>query len=392
MKTALSFVLFALIVSSCDDIVLSEKIVNQQKIDIKIYYENARSTRVSDGLLLSFQKSYTNGDSTKCEVYAKTEQIVAKIDLNGNKIWERVNTTNQYLPNSLWEDAAGFLWYFNGGSTLTKFDKLLNIVSEIKLDFSQFVKTGNSYVNRVVMAKSGKIIGLGSTYLGKNNYTPFICEIGELGVEKFQEISKNDYTDVTRVAFSELSNGTWFVVQYTPDYTKMTTNLTLSYYDKAYQPIKSGQVTLKTTSLYDDNFVFRQNKLFLIVSEDNQKKIVSYDADFKRSEAKLVDGNVYTSFVFVPSTAALFVYDFNKTIYKINEQTLDNQKYASLNTPLVPPVSAIDSAGVAAFVGIESQYVAKSKIVFSKTNPTNKLTKQLYESDYSRKCNEYLPK
>ncbi len=389
MKTVLSFVLFTLIVSSCDDIVLDEKIVNQQKIDIKIYYENARATRVSDGLLLSFQKSYTNGDTAKCEVFAKQEQIVAKIDLNGNKIWERVNTANRYLPSSLLEDKDGFLWEFNGNSTINKFDKMLNIMSEINLNFDQFVKTGNSYVNSVVMRKSGKIVGLGRTRLDKDNYKLFFCEIGERGVEKLQEIGNNGYTDATRVAFSELSNGNWFVVQYTPDYTKMTTNLTLNYYDKDYQPIKSGQATLKTTSLSAENLVFRQDKLLMIINEDNQKKIVSYDADFKRNEAKLVNGNISASFVFVPSTTALFVYDFNKNIYKINEQTLDNQNYANLNIPLISTVSTIDDSGVTAFVGVESQYLAKSKIVFSKTNPTNKLTKQLYESDYSRRCIRY---
>ncbi len=387
MKTALAFILFVLIATSCDDVVLGEKIVNRQKIDIKIYYENTRATRVSDGLLLSFQKSYTNGDTANCEVFAKRENILTKIDLNGNKLWERVNNTSPYLGNSFLEDRAGFLWQYEGSNKLIKFDKLLNFVSENKLDFSQFVKTGNSYVNRVVMAKSGKIVGLGNTSLGKDNYKPFICEIGEQGVEKLQEISNSGYTDLTRMVLSELPDGTWFVVQYTPDYAKTTTSLTLSYYDKAFQLIKSGQSTLKTASLNEDSFVFRQNKLFLIVSEDNEKKIVAYDADFKRSEAKLTTGNVALGFV--PSANSLFVYDFNKTIYRIDEQTLDNQKYVSLNVPLISTVSAIDSAGVTDFVGIESPYLAKSKIVFSKTNPANKQAKQLYESDYSRKCIEF---
>jgi hypothetical protein len=180
-------------------------------------------------------------------------------------------------------------------------------------------------------------------------------------------------------------------VQYSTDYKTNKATVILQTYSDSFVLLKTETLTFNTNTLYNQHFVFHKNQLFIFVKEEGKTKIIAVDSNLntKQSVLTIVGGD---NLKILPSADALFAYNYAQNIYKINLQTLESSLYLNVANIPLSDISIVSNGSNVWFVGVNSSYKAQNSIVFNKIGLNSQSTKQLYESEYPRKCNEYLPK
>lgn len=380
---------------ACDDLKIASKDILIKDAPLYIYYEpTSRVMPVEDGLILQFQKSYTNGDEKKCEAIAKTENRIAKVDFDGNILWDKPYTDSSFMAYyQTYDKQYNYYGIEYGGNKLRKFDENLHRIATTQLDFSKYT---NKYVSLTAIQywKDDKIFAYGyvnSVTEGSSNqtYQSFFCLISmQNGIEKFVFIdTENSVQRSSKYKIRE--DGIIYGYDYDSSLSQNT--ITFNQFDSNFKHLMSKEI-VKAPNISVFASTFQAEKIYLFMGEfDKNKTLLSIDNNFTIKEQLLNTRIDYINFIKNDITENLYFTfsDASSTIYTINNTEI--VKIGTFDSYISTPFIRINKGNLHFIsIGGGKDYKKNSHIFYKQTLNEPTISKTLYQSQYSRNCNRWM--
>ncbi len=392
MKNLIVLIIAFLMLISCEEYTLTGKEEFVGKIPIFNYYEYfSITTPNKNGLYVRTQKDYTNGDSTKCEIYAKTENIAAKIDFNGNIVWEKLNSSDIFYGQS--SDGASNVYSFNDTNPvqLFKYDSLSNLSSQTPLLFNKFTDKTVTLLG-IDYWKEDKILGYGQILISdlvNPKYKQFLCILSiKNGIEKFglDDTERGNMSNQYKI----YPSGEIFGLE--SSWVNGVSTKFLRRYDTDFKVIESKDISLPNHSL--SSTIFNENGLYAIQRDFTQQTtyLLFLDRNFKLKEEKIsVPNGGNASFAKASNNQIhVVINSTNAEIYSI-ENNLSLKKVIDLELPTYYPYIKIEGNKITVSALTQGQNYGKPSLEFiKKTIGEPSVRKIIYKSQYTRKCSRWL--
>ncbi len=391
MKKLILIISCLLFITACtDDFTLAEKEIFVKKIPIFVFYGNSFYTiPTPKGFYVQTQKSYTNGDSTKCEIIAKIENITSKIDFNGNIVWQKIN--NEALPYTYSTDDEGNFYSLNYSSPfeLSKYDSLLNVSTKTPLLFSKYTDKPIT-VQGIEHWKEGKMLGYGQIFISNGSnpkYKQFLCILSiQNGIEKF--VLDDTERGYTNNHYKIYPSGEVYGLETSSVNQVLIT--TLRKYDADFKVVASKEILLPNNNL--STVIFNENGMYAIKQDYvlNKASLLFFDRNFEAKEEKIEISPINFSFV-KASNKQLFLVNntSNVAVFRI-ENNLSLKKISDLDSPTFSPYIKVEGSKNIIYSLNNGKNYSKPSLEFvRKISGEPSVRKIIYESQYSRNCFRY---
>jgi hypothetical protein len=398
MNKLYNYLIFAITIGlfSCADLLISEKDVFQKKIPLYSFYEGISSSMITNsGLIVQVNKSLTNGDSVNCEVFAKSDNQIAKIDFKGNVIWEK-SIKDINIANLIKGDNGNFYEFINSfPSKLKMFDSTFTLINERELSVKNSINN-NVYIDKIAYWKEDKFIGYGQFSTGKKVngkiiFKQFFCQISmQNGISKYFE-DDTELIDSQQSKYFVSPDG-YLIGYYIPN-QYLPTNIPIAI--RKYDLNNFGILAQKDTILNDQINTyynsFSNDNIYAIAigggSTMKPNKLYKIDSNLKIYAMEIGNSNRLEFVKNIADKILLTKYENGKTtIYLINDnfkaeivKDISNN-YDQLLVKNNKNISEVFSFGMI-------NYGKKPKIEYRKFEDSDNTTiKSLYQSEYSRNC------
>lgn len=394
MKKTLSLIILLLSLIACGDLKITEKQLFVKNIPLSIYYENNIHVQPSsNGFYLSLTKSYTNGDSTDCELISKTQIINAKYDLKGNKIWERID--EKYLPYFV-EVAPNEFYNLEenaGVHKFIKYDSMLHKVEETPLFYENYTDLGTLSTNGFIPLGNAKFLISGTVITkGGSSYTykQFFSIVSiKNGIEKFV-LDKEEYLGFKVYKYAINTKGQIYGLGYTTD---GKSEIDLFHYDMNFNLLEHKKYIPENVDFMVSSTYLKNNTISILGRSylKNTNTLLQFDDMFNH---KLINFSSYSSSNFIYTQYDdLLLITSNDGLFQVkNDFSL--QKLNEVSN--ISSYSHIEKRGENFIASsIESEYRSRyssgggdiHSIIFKENKDTvTTISKTLYQSQYARRC------
>lgn len=381
---------------SCEDYTIQEKTIFERNIKLYDFYEsNIGCVASPTGLFLRINKTITNGDSTKCELVAKNQTYLTKVDFDGNIEWSRLIENTFSFPYSVvYDDKQNIYSFENGNPTkFIKFNQQLNIEAEKSLFLDEYTKT-STFLAGLDYWKENKFLGYGSIISkgGSNyRYRVFFCIISlNDGIEKFV-LEDEERPEFRNYRYKILPNGEIFGIEFWNAANQEGTMFSVRNYDSGFKLLKLREIQeRKMLTVNNSGIKFMEDSFVVPATNYKDKSIEFLSVSSMAEQRKTMSTNNYFAVNIIPTFDDNILYFRNANDVMTIDKSLKIAQHGKLDeNPYLNPKLVWQNA-VFGLSYIDNGK-AKSRIVFSKHSkniPIN--SKTLYESQYKRKCTRWM--
>jgi hypothetical protein len=385
---------------SCD-LKISEKDIFLEKINTYEYYQPSSTIITNTGFITSFTKSITNGDSTNCEIVKSTDNYHAKIDFNGNVIWQKKARINDFLPTIFTEDKAGNIYSVSDWYTFDQIkvsDSTLKIKQNIKIKPNKLLN-GNEVLKNILYWKDDKILAYGKSELTNQNNgeylaKQFFCIIDKTGIIKIkyleESIPENFNMNYSINEAGEIFGITYYSgVNYNTNMNKPG-KIRIIKLDENLEVIKEKEIDFTEKVSQQINVKFTENNIHLIQNNAGINEYAIIDRNLNIEKYVLGPTFAYTTNFLKGNTNDITISETSSNNYtainilKKNGSKIEKELLTETTFNLANAAYSMQNGKTMVYGIINTDTNNKPNITFIKSY--NKITnkKVLFQSEYPK--------